>query len=612
MPTLSAPFSATYTTTVPGEFVGVVCATGDVMRVDWIGPAATSGQRTIRATTSTGQEIGPLENGTLVTFTALSGVPTYTAPGYQEAVQALVSGAGKGASIALLGNSITGQAAPIITNETYTAGNWTPGGSVTSGQTMKPPTVDLRGGFKFVKFQALNSGVMGSVEPTWPLTVGATVLDGTVTWQAVATTNTTASWGLSWWSIMQALTGQPFDEVMIVGQSGRQSDTILAKLPEVLAANPDVIFFANTFENDAWPGAAPTLATISARFDAYVKAVDTARAAGKKVIVQTLLPSGYIDASAPFTTYARGNGSKAWVWLNTKIREMARARRDVLLFEPDLLYLDPAQTAGAPWPENTVTYLSKAGTGQKLKKTDGIHPMLASAWIIGSALATLIRANFQAPARFGFALDETCKSTSPGPLKGGSRAAGGGDTNVTGTIAAGANFNVHNYVGAGGGSGTASLVARTDIAGNWQRLVYAATLNGDGAQIAASAIPLAPFAVGDVVQAFREVRVLASGLTLFQQFANILRFTGAGASFDATSGSYDGIYGNNSDGQDLGQFITADTTFIWKTPPVAVPASTTAFEIYDKAIFRSVAAASAGTVDFGRESIRKVTTGALV
>lgn len=508
-----------------------------------------------------------------------------------------------GNSIALIGNSITGKARPVIANESYTAGNWTPGGAVTAGQTINAPTMDLRNGVQLVKWQALNSGNTGAFEPTWPLTVGSTVVDGTVTWQTIATTNKSALWGLSWWSIAQALAGQPLDELMVVGQSGRQSDTILAKVPEVLAANPDIVFFANIFENDVWPGAAPALATISARFDAYVQAVDAVRQAGKRVIVQTVLPNGSIDGSGLFTGYVRGNGSKAWVWLNAKIREMARARRDVILFEPDLLYLDPANTNGAPWPENTVTYLSKGGSGQQLKKTDGVHPLLAGDWIIGSALATLLRANFQAPARFGFAADETAKSTSPGPLKGGSRAATGSDTNVSGTVAAGSNFNVHNYTGAGGGTGTASLVPRTDIAGNWQRLVYAATSNGDGAQLAASAISLAPYTVGTVVQCFREVRILASGLTAFQQFENRLRFTGAGSAFDAVSGGYDLIYGNPTNGQDLGQFITTDTVFIWKTPPVAVPASTTAFEVYDKASFRSVGSASSGTIDWGREGI---------
>ena len=526
----------------------------------------------------------------------------------------LVSGAGKGSKIALLGNSVTGQARPVIGSESYTAGNWTPGGAITSGQTMLPPTMDLTNGVKFIKYQALNNGVMGTLEPTWPLTVGATVVDGTVTWQAIATTNTSATYGLSWWSIAQALAGQPLDEVFIVGQSGLASNTIIAKLTEALAAGPDVVFFANVFENDCWPGVAPALATISTRFDAYVVAVDAARTAGKKVIVQTVLPSGFVDGSAAFTSYARGNGSKAWVWLNTKIREMVRTRRDVVLFEPDLLYLDASQTTGAPWPENTITYLSKSGAGQALKKTDGIHPLISAGWIIGSALATLLRANFQAPARFGASIDETAKSTSPGPLKGGStRAAGGGDTNVTGTIAAGSNFNLNNYTGAGGGTGTASLVARTDIAGNWQRLVYAATLNGDGAQLAASGITLAPFAVGDVVQAFREVRIVASGLTFMQQLNNVLRFTGSGGSaFDVVSGSYSGVYENVNTGQDLGQFITSDTTFIWKTPPVAIPTGTTAFEMYDKVVFRSVAAASAGTIDYGRESICKVKTGTLV
>ena len=95
MPTLAAPQTATYTTVSPQEFVNVICTGAtDVMLVSWVGPAGTSGQRTVRNTTSAGEDIGPLLDGTTVTFTAQAGAPVYSAPAFSPPVQALVSGYG--------------------------------------------------------------------------------------------------------------------------------------------------------------------------------------------------------------------------------------------------------------------------------------------------------------------------------------------------------------------------------------------------------------------------------------------------------------------------------------------------------------------------------------
>jgi len=515
-----------------------------------------------------------------------------------SATKSLVSGAGKSNRIALLGNSITAQAQPAY-GDAKTAPNWGPTVAVTAGQSMNPPSMDLTAGVKFLKYVATVSGICGATEPVWPTTVGATVADGTVTWQCQATTTTTASWGMSWWSIAQALAGQPMDEVYIVGQSGRQSDTILATLDRVLAANPDVVFFANVWENDVWPGGAPSLATISARFDAYVAAVDRVRTLQKRVIVQTVLPHGSIDAGSAFTSYAKGTGTKAWTWLNAKIREMARARQDVILFEPDVLYADPLPANGSNcWPENATTFTSESGAGQALKRTDSIHPYLAGAWQIGKALAVVLQKYFQAPARFGTAGSES--SVTVNPLKGGT--AGTAGTNVTGTVANG--YTLNNY--ATTGAGTASLVARTDISGNWQRLAYTASAGADGAQLISTAVAaLGTLAVGDVVQMFSEQRVLASPApALVTGWNNVLRFQGAGSAFDASSG---GRALGTAD-HDIGQFIAADTVFVWKTPPVPVPAGTTGLSTYPKLAGRGTAVF---TVDFGRESIQRVSVQAL-
>jgi hypothetical protein len=95
MPTLNSPQTAAYTTATPGEFVSVVCTGAtDVMLVTWTGPAGTSGRRMVQNTTSAGEEVGPFLNSTVVTFSALSGSPTYTAPAFADPLQSLVSGAG--------------------------------------------------------------------------------------------------------------------------------------------------------------------------------------------------------------------------------------------------------------------------------------------------------------------------------------------------------------------------------------------------------------------------------------------------------------------------------------------------------------------------------------
>ena len=594
MPTITAPSSVQIPTTKPGASINVDCSGGATVRVDWVGPGGITGSRTVKNIAEDVPAGISLPDSCTFTLTALDGTATYTGPMLGDSLQALVSGAGKTTRVALLGNSITAQARPYISGENYTAGSWTPGGAVTAGLTLNPPSWDISAGVNFIKAQCITAGNMGTSEPLWPTTIGATVTDGTVVWQMVASTYTSAGYTLNWWSIAQALSGWPLDEVFICGQSGRQSDTILGVLDRALAASPDVVFFASVFENDIWPGSAPTLATISARFDAYVSAVDRVRALGKRVIVQTLLPSGNVDSSSGFTGYSRGNGTKAYSWLNQKIREMARARSDVILFEPDLLYLDPDPAKGGVYPENAATFLSQSGSGQQLKYTDGIHPYNAARWKIGRALALLLQKYFQAPARFGGASDET--SRMPNPLKGGTTGTLG--TNMSGTVATG--LTVHAY---GTGTGVGSAVARTDVAGNWQRVAYSTTVADNVVCAPTAAVALGQYAIGDVVRAFAEVRILAAPTLLTAPQIN-LRFNGAGAAYDAVIGGRDG--GNND--QDHGQFCATDTTLVLATPPVRIPSAATGMFVYSQAFGRG---AAGFTVDFGRESIQRQSVGAL-
>lgn len=62
-----------------------------------------------------------------------------------------------------------------------TVSTWTPGLLVITGNTIAPRVPN---GFVFKSIQS-GSGVTGTNEPAWPLIAGNTVVDGTVTWQAV-------------------------------------------------------------------------------------------------------------------------------------------------------------------------------------------------------------------------------------------------------------------------------------------------------------------------------------------------------------------------------------------------------------------------------------------
>ncbi|WP_395652553.1 SGNH/GDSL hydrolase family protein [Brevundimonas sp.] len=175
MPTLAAPQSATYTTVSPQEFVNVVCTGAtDLMLVSWVGPAGTSGQRTVRNTTSAGEDIGPLLDGTTVTFTAQSGSPVFTAPAYSPPVQALVSGAGKALAEANRRIIAAQTENPLTRRVPMTVvPDWAPTTAYVNGQVVK------QGGFEYVCRTSGTSA--GSGGPTGR--GFADIVDGTVVWQ---------------------------------------------------------------------------------------------------------------------------------------------------------------------------------------------------------------------------------------------------------------------------------------------------------------------------------------------------------------------------------------------------------------------------------------------
>jgi len=415
-----------------------------------------------------------------------------------------------------------------------------------------------------------------------------------VVWTAQAETNS-FQWVPGYFTFAQELSGQLLDEVCVMSRSGEQSSTILPYLDRVLATNPDVVAFFNIFENDCWPGAAPNLTTIKNNWDAFVLAADRVRGLGKQVMVATLFPSANIDSSSAFTGYSAGNGTKAWMWLNNKIREYARARPDVVLWDATNVYIDP-NPANPVYPENATTFTSNSGTGQALKFTDGIHPNLNANWRLAKSLSTVLLATFPTRTIFNPAGDTWQKSVNPL----GFGTAGTRDTSLlAGTVP----NSLTGYAYSSTAS-TGSSVARADIPfGNWAQIAASGTsvAAGDAVQVAWTASQaIAPFAVGDVVQAFAE-QIVAAGPTLYQYSALWLNCSGATPQWVYSTS----IPGNQQDAAPaFVASIAGGQTLTMKTPPFIVLPGTTAFLIYNRAHWRGSAAL---TAQFGRTAVRFVT-----
>lgn len=100
MTILAATQTAIVNITVPGSYLTITCATGEVMQVDWVSPGSITGTRIVRQVT---EDVGPFADSTVVTLRAIMGNPQYTdglggglTTAQVAAVQGLVSGAGNG------------------------------------------------------------------------------------------------------------------------------------------------------------------------------------------------------------------------------------------------------------------------------------------------------------------------------------------------------------------------------------------------------------------------------------------------------------------------------------------------------------------------------------
>jgi hypothetical protein len=482
--------------------------------------------------------------------------------------------------IALLGNSIMAQNLPVANaGQTF----WTELTAFGAGLIAVPNAYNLVGGYKHLQYVS-SGGTSGPVEPIWPAVVGGTVIDGSITWTAQARTDITA-FGMGGWTFAQMLSGQRLDEVWMGGFGGRRSTYILKNLPAALAANPEIVYFASMFENDMQD---TTPAVILANWNNFTAQADYVRSLGKRVMLDTLLPNGGLDASSAFTGYTAGAKTKAWNWLNDRIKEYARNRPDVILFDASSVFTDPNPN-NPVWPENAITYLSETGTGQQLKKTDGIHPYVSGAYLIGKALAAVLREQFPAANRFHRAKDTYELATNPdNGGTGGNLGAGV----TSGQVPSLMTMTVYGSAS----SAVASIVPRTDTSGNFAQCAIVGTAGPTLDYMRNGSIPTAGswYSVGSVVQAFGEIKILANP-TLLKQVELWVRTENAAASH------WRGVTTLGSTQQDWGQMITEDTMFTMKTLPFAVPPGTTLIYPALRVLSRG---ASSFTAQLGRMSLQ--------
>lgn len=92
MPTLIPPQVATYTTVTPFDTVTVTEGAIDRILISWVGPAGISGRSRGSGRTGTTQTYGPFPTGTVITFTASEGLPSYLVNSPIQSSLVLVTG----------------------------------------------------------------------------------------------------------------------------------------------------------------------------------------------------------------------------------------------------------------------------------------------------------------------------------------------------------------------------------------------------------------------------------------------------------------------------------------------------------------------------------------
>lgn len=489
---------------------------------------------------------------------------------------------GNGNRVACFGNSIGSQS--FVPYAGHYDPQWNPSVSVSLGDYIFPCYHDMTVCYENVRYKCTKAGTTGLVEPLWDDSIGSITVDGSAEFTCELSTYIPSTGG-GYWTIAQAMSGQRLDEVFVCGASGKMSDYILPYVERVDSSNVDIYYFGPMFENDVVNITPSALAT---NWSEFIVKVNSLRRLGKRIILQTCLPSGSIDATGgAFNNYSSANGTLNYNWINKQIREFCKSKPDVYLFDIAYLYIDP-NYANPVWPENTSTFVSVSGTGQALKYTDGVHPNGAASWAIGKYVASRLAELFPKVEHFQPKGDSQYLAN---PLKFGSDGAKNG--NMSGTVADLYTINLNTT-----GSGVASKVTRDDSVGEWQRVAYTLTV-GENLSCFETIPRAEDIESGDVIQVFSEIRVITphNGISQIYGFTRIETDFGNKDLRQTIDPTSDYV-------QSSGQFIVAGTTLTMKSVKIKTPAGYQTIRNF--AVVGNAVAGSSATIDFGRHALIKL------
>lgn len=510
MPTLVAPSVATLTITTPGQSVPVTCAAGDRMMVEWEGPGGSSGSRLVLNETV---DIGPLIDGTVVTFRALSGSPSYEGAVFAEVKTNRVTGvitsqipiAESQIRLCPLGDSLMNR-----THNTTSLAN--------------PPSYDpLTGVCTFTQtshghFTGLLCRITSNVAEMFD-NLSLTRVDANTFSVNIGAGRTLE--GTAWnFSILSAYHAEgPIAHlrpsrptIYPACASGAKSADIKTKLlPVALASDANVVWLrAGT--NDIPAGDVDaTFADIEYMAREVVKA-------GKFLVLSTLPPYGSAAAGGAFTSNIRA-----------KILGLSKRLANTRILDEHAIAVNPTSATGS------------AKAGHLVADNTHFTPLYAKK--IGAALQAILDEMGQSgvshcPASALDAYDAVNNPTSTQPFPNPTLITTTGGTNgsttpITGTVGSG--LTVYATGGFGAASVTASVVAASNGIGNAQRLVGAPTANNDLLRIttrAADSAVAGRLTAGERRKGVARVRVAGlTGQSVLQSLVMYVVFTNVDGTF---------------------------------------------------------------------------------
>lgn len=365
------------------------------------------------------------------------------------------------------------------------------------------------------------------------------------------------------------------------GVFGDTSEMMLARVPDVLQANPDVVVvMGGTNDREQLWSAQRTMTALGSIYDRLLTA-------GVLVIAIPIIPRSIWGAlTAPQITEQRLNQYRVNRWIRQRCIDLP----GLVLADPAYALTDPASATADPLSG----YFN----------ADGLHTDIRAAQTIGRAVADaigpLVAPNQTSlPSHNLDAYHATLNPTGNLLSNGGMRGTGGSvSAPATGQVAD--SWALFRALGSAGGTVAASKQARTDAPGDWQVLTFTGLTGGAQEVWSLRHVVFGSggsYAAGDVIEAECEIEV-SGAASLNGAMLRIREWTGSGHEADA--------YSPNTTTQT--SYTLSSWSGIIRTPPItieqAVGASSQLQAYID--VWLNGAAGAAATVKIGRVDVRKV------